>query len=98
MKRVLPFALAALLLLSACRAPAADSPAPVNPPSPAVTDGGNPDGRYLFYEGFFLGCVQFFWNLNDKLDDMCSTDVFISKGRNTFSFQTDGCICLCSWF
>ena len=51
-----------------------------------------------FAEGFFLGCVQFFWNLNNKLDDMCSTDVFISKGRNTFSFQTDGCICLCSWF
>ena len=61
MKRVLPFALAALLLLSACRAPAADSPAPVNPPSPAVTDGGNPDGRYLFYEGFFLGCYDGAW-------------------------------------
>ena len=61
MKRALPFALAALLLLSACRAPAADSPAPVNPPSPAVTDGGNPDGRYLFYEGFFLGCYDGAW-------------------------------------
>ena len=23
-----------------------------------------------FAEGFFLGCVQFFWNLNNKLDDM----------------------------
>ena len=61
MKRFLPFALAALLLLCACQAPAADSPAPVNTPSPAVTDGGNPDARYLFYQGYFLGCYDGTW-------------------------------------